>query len=169
MLNREKWIPCISCKRPRGLVSFLVQMGKYCILKMVEIVLLLTSLNLPLPQLWQTPVVHIQLHSRPYQNRQKLQVHNCTSSYVTLIQCHLYVGITEHIPVLLYTTYRSHLYRLEVKYMLFDVWDAVLTVNVYNDLFFLFLVSLDLLNLYFLLKLIGSQDLVTVGIFVFHR
>lgn len=53
--------------------------------------------------------------------------------------------------------------------MLFDVCDAVLTVNVYNDLFFLFLVSLDLLNLYFLLKLIGSQDLVTVGIFVFHR
>ena len=71
-------------------------------------------------------------------------------------------------PVLLYTTYRSHLYRLEVKYMLFDVCDAVLTVYVYNDLFFLFLVSLDLLNLYFLLKLIGSQDLVTVGIFLFQ-
>lgn len=71
-------------------------------------------------------------------------------------------------PVLLYTLYRSHLYQLEVKYMLFDVCDAVLTVNVYNDLFFLFLVSLDLLNLYFLLKLIGSQDLVTVGIFLFQ-
>lgn len=84
MLNREKWIPHISCKRHLGWAFFLVQMGKYCIMKM-EAALLSTSLHLPLLQLHQILTVQIQCLSTPYQNRQKLQVRSIAHLTILLL------------------------------------------------------------------------------------
>lgn len=85
MLNREKWIPHISCKRHLGWACFLVQMGKYCIMKIVEAALLSTSLHLPLLQLHQILTVQIQCLSTLFQNRQKLQVRSIAHLTILLL------------------------------------------------------------------------------------
>lgn len=77
MLGREKQTPHISCKQPLGWACFLLQMDKYCILKMVEKALLSTFLSQLLLQSCQALGVQIQLPSIPYRSKQKLQVCSC--------------------------------------------------------------------------------------------
>lgn len=77
MLGREKQTPHISCKQPLGWACFLLQMDKYCILKMVEKALLSTFLSQLLLQSCQALGVQIQLPSIPYPSKQKLQVCSC--------------------------------------------------------------------------------------------
>lgn len=121
--NREKRILQTSCKQPLGWACSLVQMGRYYILKIMEIALLSISSNQLLLQSCQILDVQVQCLSTLCQNRQKLQV--CVPAPIYSMDCKLFSLIYLHVPCQ-YVYFHTQTYILAHSLIFFLVFSPLI-------------------------------------------